>query len=302
LDALQALDVDPPGVPFHGIRYLRGRTEATARFRSGPGRGVRRTSLHECLAEAVAARDIPVVETDVESVEQDQDGVRASGHSARYLLAADGLHSTVRDLAGLSEPVKSGSGSAMFRAPSRRYGLRRHFAVTPWADVVEVHWAADSEAYVTPVAPDLVGVALLTSRREPYETQLGSFPQILERLGDALDAPATTARGAGPLRQPVRARTAGRVLLVGDAAGYVDALTGEGIAVGLATARAAVAAVRRDDPAAYERDWWKATRRYRWITESLLWARHRRMTAGLIVPGARHLPGVFPAAVNALAR
>ena len=35
----------------------------------------------------------------------------------------------------------------------------------------------------------------------------------------------------------------GRVLLVGDAAGYVDALTGEGLAIGMAQAAAAVDAV-----------------------------------------------------------
>ena len=58
--------------------------------------------------------------------------------------------------------------------------------------------------------------------------------------------------GAGPLRQRAHRRVAGRVLLVGDAGGYVDALTGEGIALGLAQARAAVAAVVAGDPARYE--------------------------------------------------
>jgi flavin-dependent dehydrogenase len=43
---------------------------------------------------------------------------------------------------------------------------------------------------------------------------------------------------------------AGRVLLVGDAAGYVDALTGEGIAVALACARALLGCVAADDPGA----------------------------------------------------
>ena len=45
------------------------------------------------------------------------------------------------------------------------------------------------------------------------------------------------------------------MLLVGDAAGYVDALTGEGIAVGLASARALVDCVSVDDPARYEKEW-----------------------------------------------
>ena len=64
---------------------------------------------------------------------------------------------------------------------------------------------------------------------------------LAERLAGA---PWQRVRGAGPLRQRSRRRSSGRVLLVGDAAGYVDALTGEGIALGLAQARAAVAGDR----------------------------------------------------------
>jgi flavin-dependent dehydrogenase len=94
----------------------------------------------------------------------------------------------------------------------------------------------------------------------------------------------------------------GRVLLVGDAAGYVDALTGEGIAVGLSSARAAVAAIRAGTPTAYEKQWWRVSRRYRWITESLLWTRNHRATAGVIVPGAQRIPGLFRTAVDQLAR
>ena len=62
--------------------------------------------------------------------------------------------------------------------------------------------------------------------------------------------PADPVRGAGPLRQRLQRAVAGRVLLVGDAAGYVDALTGEGIALALAQAPAAVRAVIGGDLAA----------------------------------------------------
>ena len=62
-----------------------------------------------------------------------------------------------------------------------------------------------------------------------YQDHLAAFPALRDRLGDA--APQTSVRGAGPLRQRVSSRVAGRVLLVGDAAGYVDAITGEGIAL-----------------------------------------------------------------------
>ena len=98
-------------------------------------------------------------------------------------------------------------------------------------------------------------------------------------------------RGAGPLRQRTTARVNGRVLLVGDAAGYVDALTGEGIAVSLACARSLVDAIARDRPSDYERAWRSDTRRYRWITKTLLGT--RRVAGAAIVPAAGLLPDVF---------
>ena len=111
-----------------------------------------------------------------------------------------------------------------------------------------------------------------------------------------------TDDGAGPLRQRARHRVVGRVLLVGDASGYVDALTGEGIALGLAQARAAVEAVRAGTPQRYE----LAARRLGWrhdlLTLGLVTAtRHRALRAG-VVPAAARLPRVFGIAVNQLAR
>jgi len=287
--ALRELRVQPTGRPFVGIRYTDGRHSATARFAAGAGLGVRRTTLQSCLASAVADRKIPVITEAVDDVVQDALGVRCGQLAARYLAAADGLHSPVRRLLGLDVTA----------AEPARFGLRRHFAVGAWSEYVEVHWAPDIEAYVTPVDDGLVGVALLTSRREPFEAQLERFPALCDRLPAGA---VTSTRGAGPLRQRSSARVCGRVLLVGDAAGYVDALTGEGIAVGMASARALVDAVGADDPASYERSWSRVSRRYRWLTESLLWARNRTLTQQLIVPGAERLPRVFAAAVNQLAR
>lgn len=288
VEALSHLGVTLSGHPLRGIRYTDGRRSAEALFRAGAGRGVRRTALHAALSNAVTAAGVPVLARPVGEVEQDDDSVTAAGLRARYLAAADGLHSPVRRQLGLERP-----GSAV-----PRYGLRRHYPVAPWSDLVEVHWGDHLEAYVTPVAPDLVGVALLTSQRAPFEVQLREFPALAERLPAQA---ATSTRGAGPLLQRTSARVAGRVLLVGDSAGYVDALTGEGISVGLASGRALVDSVCEGDPAAYERSWLAATRRYRWITSALLQARSNHHTAALIVPAAQRLPAVFSAAVNQLA-
>jgi flavin-dependent dehydrogenase len=109
-------------------------------------------------------------------------------------------------------------------------------------------------------------------------------------------------RGAGPLRQRARQRVAGRVLLVGDAAGYVDALTGEGIALGLAQARAAVAAVAAGRPQAYEAAWRRLGWRSQLLTQALLTTTRHRAVRARVVPAAAALPRVFGAAVDQLAR
>ena len=106
---------------------------------------------------------------------------------------------------------------------------------------------------MTPVADDLVGVAVLSDRGDALRRRCSpTSPRCAERL---VASPRTRVRGAGPLRQRSARRVAGRVLLVGDAAGYVDALTGEGIALGLAQARAAVGCRRGGRPERYEPAW-----------------------------------------------
>jgi flavin-dependent dehydrogenase len=289
---LHRLGVRPTGVPFRGIRYLDGRRQAEARFSRGNGLGVRRLELQAALISALAGHGVTVTPTRVGPISQDGRSVTVGGLTARYLIAADGLHSPLRRRLGLD--VSSDE--------PQRWGLRQHYVLAPWTDLVEVHWAADREAYVTPVGDQLVGVALLGPARVPFGEQLRAFPALRARLTEYLDQAATEVRGAGPLRQRTRARVAGRVLLVGDAAGYVDALTGEGIAVSLACARAAIDCIRANDPQRYEQRWLTLTRRYRVITETLLWTRRRPVLARRITPAAARLPAVFGALVDQLAR
>jgi flavin-dependent dehydrogenase len=288
--ALADLGVDPTGQDLCGIRYLAGDRAVEAPFRSGLGRGVRRTALHAAMCAAVEAAGVEVERRCADQIRQDRDGVEVDGARFRFVVAADGLHSSVRRRLGLEAPP----------APLRRYGLRRHYRRAPWTPYVEVHWAEGVEAYVTPVARDLVGVALLTSARGPFDDHLARFPSLATQLDCA--SPIGDVMGAGPLRQRATARIAGRVLLVGDSGGYVDALTGEGVALGLAQARAAVRAIVDGDPSRYERDWRTLTRRYRLITGSLLAATRVRPVRRMLVPTAARLPAVFGAAVNALAR
>jgi 2-polyprenyl-6-methoxyphenol hydroxylase-like FAD-dependent oxidoreductase len=290
LRALLALGVDPPGHDIRGITYRQGSVIAEAAFRHGLGRGVRRTILQEAMRNAVHQHGIPIKQETVTGVEQHGDYIDVAGNAARYVVAADGLHSPIRTAAGLSAVHKG----------TPRWGLRRHYAAAPLSDKVEVTWADASEAYVTPIARDTVGVAILSSARGSFDDQLAAFPDLADRLARA--APVSDVRGAGPLRQTVTRRVAGRILLVGDAAGYIDALTGEGLALSLAAAAELVACLAADRPDAYDRAWLNVSRRSRWLTGGLLWARNRPALSHRVVPLAARAPKLFSAAVDQLAR
>jgi flavin-dependent dehydrogenase len=304
---LAGLGVHPKGHVVTGIRYLDSRGEVEALFRRGPGLGVRRTTLHTALADRASELEIPVLPVRVTEFSQrdsagpgqrGQDeftagesgpGVTAAGIQARYLVAADGLHSAIRRACGLDP------------RPARhvRYGLRQHYRVAPWTSLVEVYWAKDSEAYVTPVAEDVVGVAVLGNGQASFESRLAAFPALRERLAGA--EPASSVRGAGPLRQDVARRTKGRVLLVGDASGYLDALTGEGIGAALSEATALADSLAAGRAGDYERAWLQVTRTSRALTAGLLWSRNAPAIGPRIVPAARRLPWLFAAIVNQVA-
>ncbi len=191
------------------------------------GLGVRRLALHEALAKRARAAGVELREGCAvkahrdagDRVELDTSG---GAVSARLLVAADGLHSPLRKAAGLEDEP---------RGP-RRFGLRQHFALRPWGERVEVHFAEGLEAYVTPAGANRVGIAFLWEDGQvpapiSFDAMLTRFPRLKEQLGAA--PPDSKAMGAGPLLQHVHGAVRGRLVLLGDAAGYVDAITGEGL-------------------------------------------------------------------------
>ena len=292
---LARLGVDPVGVPLRGITYNQGTRSVTHRFAGEPGRGVRRTALHDALRARALELGVELCTSKVDSIDQDESGVRvgavqASTVQGSYVLACDGLHSTVARLVGLTLPAP---------VRRRRYGIRQHYAVAPWGDTVEIHYARSAEIYVTPIAPDEVGIAMLGAQHTDFDAVIAGIPDLAARLAGA--TVASSRRGAGPFRQRTRARTAGRVMLVGDASGYVDAITGEGLRLGFAQAGAAISCIVSGDPARYEIEWRRITRDFRITTTALV----RIATSPLrraIVPLSATLPGRFGAVVESLAR
>jgi hypothetical protein len=125
-----------------------------------------------------------------------------------------------------------------------------------------------------------VGVAVLSETRAALDELLGGFPRLVGRL----DGPVVSSvRGAGPLRQCSRHRVAGRVLLVGDAAGHVDAVV-------------------RGRPEAYDAAWRRLGWRHQLLTKSLRTTSRHRALRRRVVPAAAARPRGFGAAVDQLAR
>lgn len=266
------------------------------------GVAVRRTALSAALmavareAGAEVLQGAPVVAHRREGaaiVAETPDGqVRG-----RVLVAADGLNSPTRRREGLALPP---------RRPAR-YGLRRHFATAPWSDEVEVHFGPRAEAYVWPAGPARVGVAFLYEPAASGDPRrlLERFPALAARLAGAEEASA--ARGAGPFDQAARARVADRLVLLGDAAGYVDAITGEGLslAFGCAADLAALlpAALARGASAAalapYEAAWRRRFRPYAAWTRLLLVLSRRATLRRSVLALAAATPAPFERLVAA---
>lgn len=272
-----------------GVRFVDSSCSAETAFATGAGRGIRRTILSAALRQR--ARELGVELRDgceVTAATDDGAGVtvetKAGGpQRARFLVAADGLHSRLRQRLGLARRSRG--------AP--RYGVRRHFALPPWTSFVEVHWGDAAEAYVTPVGPNEVGVAFLWSGGKcRFDELMPRFPRLAERLAGV---PASSEpRGGGPFAQPVARRYAGRIALVGDAAGYLDPLSGEGVTLGFKSARALVDVIAKGRPLDdYEAAYRALSRPYYVMTRMLLWLATRPRLRARVIRGLAARPPAF---------
>jgi menaquinone-9 beta-reductase len=245
LEALRRIGVNlgnGNGVCFRGIRFLDEKLEAEATFSNHSfGLGVRRTELHRILVER--AKDVGVVALWGKKIEGiDTTGVVVDGRTVRcrWIVGADGFHSNVRRRAGLA-PDWNGA---------RRIGLRQHFRVRPWTDFVEVYWRKDCQAYVTPIGTDEVCVATI-GREDIRASDLADmFPVLASHLGGAELIGST--RGAISESTRLPSVVAGRIALVGDASGSVDAVTGEGLALAFRQASSLATALAAGDLRRYD--------------------------------------------------
>lgn len=307
LNRLGVLDLIDPArrASIDGIRFKQeGAASAEARLPSPGGLGVRRTELTAAMMHRARRLGAEIHHcTSVRGYRVQHDEVLAETDvgpvRAQFLAAADGLHSRLRSIAGLqatsSRPL--------------RFGIR-HFRVKPWCRFVEVHFTDGVEAYVTPVGPVRVGVAFLwdDARVARHGTSIDKlferFPSISVRLAGAeMDS---RPRGAGPMARTASSRIADRFALVGDAAGYIDAITGEGLSLALVSAltlgrilpSALALGGSRETLLAYQRESAHQFRRYAFATKIMLSFARRPALHGPVIAMLAQYPQMFSALLH----
>ena len=245
LAALAKLGIALPAdhtYPFRGIRFSDSDSAVEASFPQGFGYGIRRTRLHQILVDRATELGI-VMHWGTRVTGITPDGISVNGRNirCRWLVGADGQNSRIRHWAELDS---SSWGS-------RRFGFRCHYRVVPWSEYVEVCWTDRGQLYLTPVGREEVCLALIT--HEPHtrvDDALAAFPAITKNLRDA--ELITREQGAISRSYALPAVYKGSRVLVGEASGSVDAITGDGLSMAFQHAQALVRSLKNNDLAAYE--------------------------------------------------
>lgn len=243
--ALQILGVDIPkhtGWPLKGVTFINGDQAVTGEFSAATARGLRRTILHDLLAKRAAETGVELIwGARVERTGANTISINGRERRASYIVGADGQNSRIRRDAGLSA----------MRFEQRRYGFRRHYKLAPWSDYVQLYWGRRCQLYITPIAQDEVGVALISAdSRLRLDRALSEFPELHSRLSGSEHSSKEmgSITGSRSLQRVCRWNTA----LIGDASGSVDAITGEGMSLAFRQAIALAKACATGDLFQYE--------------------------------------------------
>ncbi|MCC6382993.1 MAG: FAD-dependent monooxygenase [Dehalococcoidia bacterium] len=234
LRALGLSDADlEPAVPLESLRFTAGPATVEAPLPAG-GLGVRRDWLDAALVDRAHAAGADV-RTGVVVRGLLRDRGRLTGVAtdagplfARAVVAADGLHSPLRRKAGLDG-----------RRPGDRYGVSAHVRLPGrLAPRIDVFFDAGFELYLTPVGEDVANVALLMRRpmmagfagdlSGHFAATLRAHPRLASGC-EVLDQP----RAAGPFPRGCTRAWRQNLMLVGDAAGFFDGISGEGMSAAL---------------------------------------------------------------------
>jgi geranylgeranyl reductase family protein len=236
LRAVRQLPVDPAPVVEHEVDRMEFRLAWRSRFERRGKRGpfvlmTQRRRLDHYLAEQAAAAGADFRDGVKIAIEGTSLSVDGEPVTAEILVGADGANGTAARSLGLGGPITHGvafEGNAPFE--ERYAGLA----------VIELGTIPGGYGWVFPKGDHVnVGVG-------GWE---GEGPRLREHLAElcrrhSIDADSLeSVRGHRlPLRRPGFVPARGRALLVGDAAGLVDPLTGDGMYEAFVSARLAAEA------------------------------------------------------------
>ena len=254
------------------------------------GASIERRNLDSVLIDAAllaGARFMPDVRVDapmtaqgsgrVVGVRTSQSG-RAENRSATIVIAADGRASRLASALGLSR----------FAPSPRRWALGAYFAgVTGTTTRGEMHIRGDRYVGIAPIDRERVNVCVVSERANAIRAGAEAMIEAAIRADPALSerfrhAERTTAPMVlGPLAVNARAAGCPGLLLAGDAAGFVDPMTGDGLRFavrgGMLAAEYALRELQTGDAAyghlerARRREFavkWRLNRTLRWIVGS----------------------------------
>jgi flavin-dependent dehydrogenase len=206
--------------------------------------GVRRETLDVLLLDLAASAGVEVYRgVNVLGLIDAADsyaGVRTDhgDFKAQVIVAADGLRSRLRQQCGLDASATRGL----------RYGVSAHMELPEQPRPrVNISFHDGYEVYVTPAGGPVVNVAVLISR-ERAGSLAGNLEAGFSQLarsgpgisaGHLLDAPAV----AGPFQARSKRAWSHNLVLAGDAAGFYDGISGEGMSLALLSARGCAEAV-----------------------------------------------------------
>ena len=263
---IPAADWQQSAVPLRGMQIIAGDDQFRLRYADRAGErtawGLDRPGFDALLAGAAGESGATVAERTAFQRPLVVDGrvtgaVLRDAHGvheirARWLVGADGARSRLARSLGVSRPVL---------APRRLGLIARYDGLTELDGHGEIHVGRGFYVGLAPVPNGQlnVGMALPLPRNgnarlpaeQRFESAIAALPAVAARL--RASRRLTPIHGAAPIGHRVTHTAGPGWLLIGDAAGFIDPFTGEGIYRALRSARLAAEALAGPDVSVADR-------------------------------------------------